>query len=83
MTKRKIIRFQGRRDKIMCECGTEISLLPDAKAMGEAIEVHIALHMNGGNGPGCTIVQADQLRNDLIIQVLRITGESEDEGSHE
>ncbi len=83
MTKRKIMRFPRRKDRIKCECGAEISLLPDVRAMGETIEVHVALHMEGVKGPACTTVEAERLRDALIIQVLRITGESEDERTHE
>jgi hypothetical protein len=83
MTKRKMMRFQRRRDMIKCECGVEIALLPDVRAMGEAIEVHVALHIEGINGPACTTAEVKRLRDALIIQVLRITGESEDEKTHE
>jgi hypothetical protein len=83
MTRRKMMPFRGRRDRIICQCGAEIPLLPDVKAMGEAIEVHVSLHMKGVKGPVCTTVEAGRLRDDLIIQVLRISGESEDEGTHE
>jgi hypothetical protein len=83
MTNRKKMRFQRRMDRIKCECGAEISLLPDVRAMGEAIESHIALHIEGVKGPACTTVEAERLRYALIVQVLRITGESEDERTHE
>jgi hypothetical protein len=83
MTKRKIIPFGERIDKIICQCGEEIPLLPNAKAMGESIEIHVSLHMKGVKGSMCTILEANHLRDDLIIQVLRISGESEDEGIHE
>jgi hypothetical protein len=83
MTKRKVMRFPRRRDRIKCECGAEISLLPDVGAMGEAIEVHVALHLEGVKGPACTTVEAERLRDALIIQVLRISGESQDEGTPE
>ena len=75
-------RFRRRRDRIKCECGAEICLLPDVRAMSEAIKVHIALHMEGVKGPACTTVEANRLRDALIIQVLRIAGESEDEETH-
>jgi hypothetical protein len=75
MTNRRIMRFQERKDKIRCECGAKIPLLPDVKAMGEAIEVHIALHLEGVSGQSCTTSEADRLRDALIIQVLRIAGD--------
>jgi hypothetical protein len=46
----------------------------------QGLEVHVALHVKGVNGPGCTALEASHLRDDIIIQVLRITGESENEG---
>jgi len=55
-------------------------LLPEVKAMGEGIEVHVDLHLKGVNGRGCSDEEAGRLRDALIIQVLKITGESEDEG---
>ena len=47
--------------------------------MGEAIEVHVDLHLKGVNGRGCSDEKAGRLRGALIIQVLKITEESEDE----
>jgi hypothetical protein len=82
MTNRKVMRFQERKDKINCECGAKIPLLPDVKAMGEAIEVHIALHLEGARGQPCTTLEADRLRDALIIQVLKVAGESEGEETH-
>ena len=71
------MRFQERKDKIKCACGAKISLLPDVKAMGEAIEVHIALHLEGVRSQPCTTLEADRLRESLIIQVLMTAGEPE------
>jgi hypothetical protein len=65
--------------KIRCECGAEILLLPDVKEMGEAVEVHVALHLEGIQGQPCTALEAERLRDALITQVLRIAGESTDE----
>ena len=67
----------------MCECGAEILLLPDLKAMGRAIEVHVALHMKGAKSPVFSNAEASHLRDALIIQVLRISGEHENDGAHE
>ena len=36
---------------IKCECGTEILLLPDLKAMDRAIDAHVAEHRKKGNNP--------------------------------
>ena len=80
MMNRKITRFQ-RRDRVKCECGAELSLLKDVRAMGEAIEVHVDLHLQGFKGPACTAAEAERLRDDLIQQVLRMAFELEDEGN--
>lgn len=78
-----MMRFKRRRDRIKCECGAEIALLPDVRVMGEAIELHVALHMQGVKGPACTTLEAERLRDKLIIQALRIASESEDEETNE
>ena len=36
---------------IKCECGTEILLLPDLKAMDRAIDAHVAEHRKKGKNP--------------------------------
>jgi hypothetical protein len=72
-----MMRFRARTDRIKCECGEEISILPDVRATGEIIEVHIALHMEGVKG-SCTTLDAQRLRDSLIVQVLRIASGSED-----
>ena len=77
MTDKKIIPFQPRTDRIKCECGEEISILRDVRATNDIIEFHIALHMEGVKGPACTTVDAQRLRDSLIIQVLRIASRSE------
>lgn len=53
------------------------------RVMGEAIELHVALHMQGVKGPACTTLEAERLRDKLIIQALRIASESEDEETNE
>ena len=69
--------------KVRCECGAEILLLPDVKEMSSAIEVHIALHLEGVLGQPCTAEEADRLRDELIIQIFRLAGESEEEKEEE
>jgi hypothetical protein len=83
MTNKKKIRFQGRKDTIKCKCGTEILILPDVKATSEAIEGHIALHLEGVKGPMCQTADVERLRDSLIIQALRIAAESEDKKTNE
>jgi hypothetical protein len=43
--------LKERLPLIKCECGTEILLLPDLKAMDRAIEAHVAEHKKKGNNP--------------------------------
>jgi hypothetical protein len=40
-----------RLQLIKCECGTEILLLPDLKAMDRAINAHVAEHRKKGSNP--------------------------------
>lgn len=75
----KIVRSQLGQDKIKCECGAEIPILRDVRATSDAIEVHVALHVDGVKGPSCTKKEAESLRNALITQVFRITSEPEEE----
>jgi hypothetical protein len=66
--------------KVRCECGEEILLLPDVKEMSKAVEVHVALHLEGvlGSQP-CSAEEADRLRDALIEQIFRLAGESQDD----
>jgi len=68
MKNRQSLPSQQRRDTIKCECGAEIELASDARVMGEAIEVHVALHMQKLKAP--TDAEAERLRDDLIMQVF-------------
>ena len=43
------IRSKKPMPLIKCECGTEILLLPDLKAMDRAIQAHVARHRKKGN----------------------------------
>ena len=83
MTNRRVVHSRQRKAMVKCECGEEISIFPDVKATSEAIEVHIALHSKGVKGPACTMVEAERLRDALVVQALRIAGEFEDEETDE
>lgn len=48
------------------------------KATGAAIEGHIALHLKGVKGPVYRAADAERIRDFLIMQVLRVAGDSED-----
>ncbi len=76
--KEKNYAFSGAKDTIRCECGEEILILPDVRATGAAIEGHIALHLKGVKGPVYRAADAERLRDFLIMQVLRVAGDSED-----
>ena len=65
--------------KVTCECGEEILLVPDLKAMGKAIEDHVDLHIHHLRAPACTATEADRLRDVLIAQVLSLASQSDDE----
>jgi hypothetical protein len=43
--------LKERLPLIKCECGTEILLLPDLKAMDRAIDAHVAEHRKKGKNP--------------------------------
>jgi len=43
--------LKERLPLIKCECGTEILLLPDLKAMDRAINAHVAEHRKKGDNP--------------------------------
>lgn len=79
LTDRKIAYSKASKDIIKCVCGDEIAILPDVKATGEAIEIHVAFHVKGFKGQACTSLEAEQLRDALIAQILTIAGKSKDE----
>jgi hypothetical protein len=74
-------------DTIKCECGEEILLLPDVRAMGEAIEIHVAMHMQRSKALADPDGEAERLRDDLIAQVFNLflskTNQSENDGAFE
>jgi hypothetical protein len=72
MTNRKLKPSHRGIDTVTCECGEEIMLLPDVRAMGEAIEIHIALHMQKAKALADPDAETERLRNDLIAQVFNL-----------
>jgi hypothetical protein len=54
---------------IKCTCGSEILLVPDIKAMGEAVENHVAEHKKKY---GLSSDQAEGIRDHLIIQIFEL-----------
>jgi 2-keto-4-pentenoate hydratase len=83
MTNRKLTRIHRSRDSIKCECGAEIVILPDLRAMGDAIEVHVALHLQKLKAPACTTAEAERLQDALIAQVFIIASELGNDEPHE
>ena len=62
-------------DKVRCKCGDEILMLPGLQEMGKAIEDHVEMHLQGLKGLSCSVLEAEDLRKDLIIQVLTIAAD--------
>ena len=83
MKNRKLPRSYRNMDTVKCECGAEILLLPDVRAMGQAIEVHVALHMQKLKAPAGATAEAERVRDALIAQVFSIAGILGNDGSHE
>ena len=76
MEKRIAISSNFRENRIICECGEEILLVPDVKAMGEAIENHVASHTNGIKDSEQKTKEETRIRDALIIQVFNLSSES-------
>jgi len=66
-------------DTIMCECGAEIVLLPDAKAMDIAIELHVSQHLQKLKRSCSFNAEAERLRDALIAQVFIKASKSEND----
>jgi hypothetical protein len=59
---------------LKCECGHEILLLPDVKALGKAIEEHVMEHKKKY---ALTQEEADAIQENLIVQAFRMASEME------
>lgn len=53
---------------VKCKCGYKILLVPDLKAMGQAIESHVLEHLSKDS---LTEQEADRIRMDLIAKTMR------------
>lgn len=79
---KKLKRSHRHRNIIKCECGAEILLLPDVKAMGQAIEIHVAaVHVDKSKDSAGAAAEAARVRELLIIQVLTKSSEPENDES--
>ena len=58
---------------IKCECGFEILVLPDLKAMSQAIEKHVLEHKN----KGAKAAEANGIEEELIAQLFKKVSDSE------
>lgn len=56
---------------IRCECGFEILLVPDVKAMGKAIETHAAEHGKKEKDPAMVAAEEERIQDFLIAQILK------------
>jgi hypothetical protein len=59
---------------IKCTCGSEILLVPDIKAMAEALENHVAQHQRKY---GLSAEEADGIREHLIVQIFELASKAE------
>jgi hypothetical protein len=51
-------------------------MVPNVKAMSDAIEIHVESHIKKEKDPAKATVDAERIRNDLITQVLKKASES-------
>ena len=58
-------------NKVKCECGTEILLVPDLKAMTTAIEAHVLEHSQKLKDPVKAAVESDRLWSVLVALVFK------------
>ena len=74
MTELKVQDYslKSRLPIIKCECGYEILLLPDLKAMEQAVENHLLEHKNRGTKDG----NAKRVECTLISKIFEKAAES-------
>ena len=77
MTIRRLARSHRSIDTIRCECGTEIIILPDVRAMSEAIDAHVIVHIQKLKASERTTAEAERIRDNLIAQVFSKASQSE------
>ena len=82
---KKIDSKKGDKPIIKCDCGLEIPLLPDLKAMSKAIEAHVETHRKiekdcsktEAENEGIADLEAERILNFLTTQVLTKTKSKE------
>ena len=72
MSNKKLTRSHGKIDTIRCECGKEIMVVPDVRAMDEAIEIHVAMHIEKMKPLAEEDAEANRLREALIAQCFNL-----------
>ena len=70
MSNKKLTPSHRKIDTIKCECGKEIMVTPDIRAMGEAIEIHVAMHIEKMKPLVEEDAEANRLRDALIAQLF-------------
>ncbi|MCW4009482.1 MAG: hypothetical protein NWF05_02540 [Candidatus Bathyarchaeota archaeon] len=55
---------------VKCECGKEILLVPDLKAMAEAIDAHVKEHCKRETNPEKAAAESERLWNLLVAAVF-------------
>ena len=73
--KAKKVVDNSRLPVIKCSCGSEILLIPNVKKMSEAIEAHILEHTKNIKNAKEEAAEAECIRSDLIIKVLKKAGD--------
>jgi hypothetical protein len=58
------------KNTVKCECGLEILMVPDLKAMSNAIETHVLAHVKKKKDSADAIQESERIWNLLIVQVL-------------
>jgi hypothetical protein len=74
--KPQLERKQADLSIIKCICGAEILLVPDLKAMTEAIETHALAHGKKYKTPNGAASEVERILMLLIVQVLGKTSKS-------
>jgi hypothetical protein len=62
--------IEGGLSAIKCLCGAVILLVPNVRAMSEAIESHVAKHLQKVKDPKEARAEAERVRDDLITKLL-------------
>jgi hypothetical protein len=62
---------------ITCECGKELLLLPDLKAMAQAIDAHICEHIQKIDDPAQAASESNRLWDTLIASIFSVVDQKE------